>query len=410
MVTTDHSQGPRRAPGEILRAWQVDVMNTYGVPPVAFVSGRGAMLIDDAGKEYIDLLAGIAVNSLGHGHPAIIRAVTEQISSLGHISNLFASAPVVDVAGGLVRRFGDPSAQVFFCNSGAEANEAAFKLVRLTGRRRVLAAANGFHGRTMGSLSLTGQPGKRAPFEPLVPGVEFYPYGDLDFLRQQVETNPHDVAAVFLEPIQGETGVVPPPAGFLAGVRELCDEHGILLVADEVQTGVGRTGEFFAFEHDLGSDVRPDVVTLAKGLGGGLPIGAVIASGKVAEAFTPGSHGTTFGGNPVACAAARAVLDIVDDAFLADVARKGTTFAQLLQQADGVACVRGRGLMLGAVLRRGVAKQAVACGLDHGLILNAPSDNVIRFTPPLVITDDELSEAAKRFAVVMSELEHKELS
>lgn len=309
-----------------------------------------------------------------------------------------------------MRRFGDPSAQVFFCNSGAEANEAAFKLARLTGRRRVLAAANGFHGRTMGSLSLTGQPGKRAPFEPLVPGVEFYPYGDLDFLRQQVETNPHDVAAVFLEPIQGETGVVPPPAGFLAGVRELCDEHGILLVADEVQTGVGRTGEFFAFEHDLGSDVRPDVVTLAKGLGGGLPIGAVIASGKVAEAFTPGSHGTTFGGNPVACAAARAVLDIVDDAFLADVARKGTTFAQLLQQADGVACVRGRGLMLGAVLRRGVAKQAVACGLDHGLILNAPSDNVIRFTPPLVITDDELSEAAKRFAVVMSELEHKELS
>ena len=410
MVTTDHSQGPRRAPGEILRAWQADVMNTYGVPPVAFVSGRGAMLIDDAGKEYIDLLAGIAVNSLGHGHPAIIRAVTEQISSLGHISNLFASAPVVDVAGGLVRRFGDPSAQVFFCNSGAEANEAAFKLVRLTGRRRVLAAANGFHGRTMGSLSLTGQPAKRAPFTPLIPGVEFYPYGDLDFLRKQVETNPRDVAAIFLEPIQGETGVVPAPEGFVAGVRELCDEYAILFVVDEVQTGVGRTGEFFAFQHDLAPGIRPDVVTLAKGLGGGLPIGAVIASSNVAQMFTPGSHGTTFGGNPVACAAALAVLDIIDDAFLADVARRGAAFAQALESVDGVTRVRGRGLMLGAVLERSVAKLAVALGLEHKLVLNAPSDNVIRFTPPLVITDDELSEAAERFSAVMSELHHKELS
>lgn len=388
---------------DILRGWQAGLMNNYGTPPIALVKGEGSTVTDDAGATYIDMLAGIAVNSLGHAHPAVVEAVSHQVGELGHVSNLFASQPAVDVAAGLVQRFGDPGARVFFCNSGAEANEAAFKLARLTGRRRILAAQHGFHGRTMGALALTGQPDKRKAFEPVAPGVEFYPYGDIGYLRQLVAVNPDDVAAIFLEPIQGETGVIPAPEGFLREVRELCDAHGILLVVDEVQTGVGRTGDFFAFQHDLPDGVRPDVVTMAKGLGAGLPLGAVIATGKVAETFTPGTHGTTFGGNPVACAASRVVLDTVDDAFLAEVARKGEVLAEALRAVDGVAEVRGRGLMLGAVLERNVAKQVVAAGLKHGVIVNAPSASVVRFTPPLVITDDELTEAARRFADALKE-------
>lgn len=388
---------------EILLGWQADLMNNYGTPPIALVKGEGSTVTDDVGTTYIDMLAGIAVNSLGHAHPAVVEAVSRQVSELGHVSNLFASQPAVDVAAGLVQRFGDPGARVFFCNSGAEANEAAFKLARLTGRCRILAAQHGFHGRTMGALALTGQPDKRKAFEPVAPGVEFFPYGDIVYLRQLVAVNPGDVAAIFLEPIQGETGVIPAPDGFLREVRELCDAHGILLIVDEVQTGVGRTGDFFAFQHELPDGVRPDVVTMAKGLGAGMPLGAVIATGRVAETFTPGTHGTTFGGNPVACAAARAVLDTVDDAFLAEVTRKGEVFAEALRGIDGVAEVRGRGLMLGAVLQRDVAKQTVAAGLKHGVIVNAPSASVVRFTPPLVITDDELTEAVRRFADALKE-------
>ncbi|AQQ15175.1 Acetylornithine aminotransferase [Corynebacterium glaucum] len=393
---------------EILTGWQTGLMNNYGTPPIALVKGEGATLIDDSGNTYIDLLAGIAVNALGHAHPAVVQAVTEQINTLGHVSNLFATEPAVKVAGELVRRFGDPDARVFFCNSGAEANEAAFKLARLTGKRRILAAQHGFHGRTMGALALTGQPDKRKAFEPVPSGVEYYPYGDLDYLRKLVEVNPADVAAIFLEPIQGETGVIPAPEGFMEGIRKLCDDHAILMVADEVQTGVGRTGDFFAFEHDLPAGVRPDVVTMAKGLGGGLPIGAVIATEEVAKTFTPGSHGTTFGGNPIACAAASTVLDTVDDAFLSEVVRKGKIFAEELRDLDGVEEVRGRGLMLGAVLKRPVAKQAVPAGLKHGLVLNAPSDAVVRFTPPLVISDDELAEAVQRLDALLNELNNSE--
>ncbi|WJY67981.1 acetylornithine transaminase [Corynebacterium auris] len=378
-----------------VKQWDEVLMNTYGTPPIELVSGRGAWVEDAAGAQYIDLLAGIAVNALGHGHPAIVEAVGEQVARLGHVSNLFASGPVVRLAGRLKQRCGDDSARVFFCNSGAEANEAAFKLARLSGRRRVLAAHHGFHGRTMGSLALTGQPSKRAVFEPLAPNVEFYPYGDADYLRALVEMDPTSVAAIFLEAVQGETGVVPAPEGFLRQVRSLCDEHGILMVVDEVQTGVGRTGRFFAYEHE---GVAPDVITMAKGLGGGLPIGAVIARGGAAELFGPGAHGTTFGGNPVVCAAANAMLDVVDDAFIGEVARKGEEFARQLRALDGVEQVRGRGLMLGVVLGKPVAKKAVAAGLEHGVILNAPSDTVLRITPPLVITDEDITEATRRVA------------
>ncbi len=381
--------------------WPQVLMNSYGTPPVELVSGKGATVADSEGRTHIDLLAGIAVNALGHGHEAVVEAVVHQIGQLGHVSNLFASRPAVDAAAALKERMGDDTTRVFFCNSGGEANEAAFKLARLTGRGRVLAAVDGFHGRTMGSLALTGQPDKRRPFEPLPSGVEFYPYGDLDYLTKLVETDPTDVAAIFLEPIQGETGVIPAPEGFLRGVRELCDTHGILFVVDEVQTGVGRTGDFFAHQHD---DIVPDIVTMAKGLGGGLPIGACLARGRAAELFTPGAHGTTFGGNPVSCAAANAVLKIVNDEFCADVRRKGERFITGLRQVPGVREIRGRGLMLGVVLDAPVAKQAVTAGFDHGLILNAPADDVIRLTPPLVITEDEIDASIERIAALLSEL------
>lgn len=390
---------------DTLDRWPEVLMNNYGTPPVELVSGEGTTVVDSEGRHHLDLLAGIAVNALGHAHPAITAAVTEQIQQLGHVSNLFASAPVVEAAGRLQELLGaGESTRVFFCNSGGEANEAAFKLARLTGRSRVLAAVDGFHGRTMGSLALTGQPDKRKPFEPLPTGVEFYPYGDLDYLTKMVETNPSDTAAIILEPIQGETGVIPAPEGFLTGVRKLCDTHGILMIVDEVQTGVGRTGDFFAHQHE---GVTPDVVTMAKGLGGGLPIGATLATGKAAELFAPGAHGTTFGGNPVACAAANAVLKIVDEQFCADVAAKGRRFTAALNKLDAVAEVRGRGLMLGVVLNAPVAKEAVKLGFDHGLILNAPAADVIRLTPPLVITEDEIDTAVDRISTLLDELTQK---
>lgn len=380
---------------EFSSRWTSALLDTYPTPPVELVSGEGATVTDTDGNTYIDMLAGIAVNALGHAHPAIVDAVSAQVARLGHVSNLFGSQPVVEVAEALRARVGDDTARVFFCNSGAEANEAAFKLARLTGRRRILAAERGFHGRTMGSLALTGQPDKRAPFEPMPAGVEFFTYGDIEALEALVQQDPGNTAAIILEPIQGETGVIPAPEGFLTKVRELCDAHGILFITDEVQTGVGRTGDFFAFQHD---GIAPDVITMAKGLGGGLPIGATIARGKAATLFTPGSHGTTFGGNPVACAAAKAVLGVVDEAFLAEVRRKGQLLIDAASQVPGVAQVRGRGLMLGVVLDEAVAKLVVKQGLEEGLILNAPGENVIRLTPPLVISDDEIAEAMQRLA------------
>lgn len=380
---------------EFSSRWTSALLDTYPTPPVELVSGEGATVTDADGNTYIDMLAGIAVNALGHAHPAIVDAVSAQVARLGHVSNIFGSQPVVEVAEALRARVGDDTARVFFCNSGAEANEAAFKLARLTGRRRILAAERGFHGRTMGSLALTGQPDKRAPFEPMPAGVEFFTYGDIEALEALVQQDPGNTAAIILEPIQGETGVIPAPEGFLTKVRELCDAHGILFITDEVQTGVGRTGDFFAFQHE---GVLPDVITMAKGLGGGLPIGATIARGRAATLFTPGSHGTTFGGNPVACAAAKAVLGVVDEAFLAEVRRKGQLLISAASQVPGVAQVRGRGLMLGVVLDEAVAKLVVKHGLEEGLILNAPGSDVIRLTPPLVITDDEIVEAMKRLA------------
>ncbi|MDK8763199.1 acetylornithine transaminase [Corynebacterium sp. MSK218] len=386
---------------KLTERWGEVLSNTYGTPPVALVSGRGSTVTDEDGKDYIDLLAGIAVSSLGYAHPAIVEAVSTQVATLGHVSNLFASPPVVETATKLLEKVGDNDARVFFSNSGAEANEAAFKLARLTGRRRILAAHHGFHGRTMGSLAMTGQPGKRKAFEPFPGGVEFYTYGDIDYLTTLVEQDPENTAAIILEPVQGETGVIPAPEGFLTAVRELCDQHGILMIVDEVQTGVGRTGDFFAFQHE---DVLPDVITMAKGLGAGMPIGATISRGQAQGLLSPGSHGTTFGGNPVSCAAASVVLDCVDESFLAEVTRKGQWLAREVGNSPVVSSVRGRGLMLGVVLNKPVAKEAVAVGLQHGLVLNAPSSEVVRLTPPLVITDDELAQAVERLHKVLEEV------
>lgn len=378
--------------------WPNFLMDNYGTPALEFVSGQGSTLVDAAGKSYLDLLAGIAVNSLGYQHPEFIAAVEAQIRKVQHVSNYFATAPTVQLAEQLCARFGGgDDVRVMFCNSGTEANEAAFKLARLTGKSRVLAATHGFHGRTMGSLALTAQPDKQQGFTPMVQGVEYYPYGDLDYVTKLVEINPDDVAAIFLEPVQGETGVIPAPAGFLTGLRKLCDQYDILLVVDEVQAGVGRTGTFFAFEEELGlGAARPDIVTMAKGLAGGLPIGAVVARGKAASLFTPGKHGTTFGGNPVACAAGLAVLKVVDDDLLQRIRTVGAQFAEQLAQLPGVAEVRGRGLMLGVVLQEPCAKEIVKLGYEHGVIVNACNAQVVRIVPPLVITDEELQEALRR--------------
>ncbi|MDK4297181.1 acetylornithine transaminase [Corynebacterium pseudodiphtheriticum] len=372
--------------------WFSALMNNYGTPAISLTGGQGMYLTDTEGKRYLDMLAGIAVNALGQAHPDIVEAVSTQIATLGHTSNIFATPHSVEVATSLKQRFADgkdDSARVFFCNSGAEANEAAFKIARLTGRGRVLAAEAGFHGRTMGALALTGQPEKRAPFEPLPGGVDFYPYGDVQKLREIVEEDPDGIAAIFAEPIQGETGVIPAPEGFLAAVRQLCDDYGILMVADEVQTGVGRTGKFFAHEY---AGVVPDVVTMAKGLGGGLPMGAVLARGAAAQYLQPGQHGTTFGGNPVVLAAARTVLNTLDERFLQHVREIGAYLRSQLQQLSAVSEVRGTGLMLGVVLESANAKEVVVAGLERGLILNAPSDKVVRLTPPLIIERRHVDE------------------
>lgn len=370
-------------------AWETAVMPTYGTPAVELVSGNGARVTDSEGQEYIDLLAGIAVNALGHAHPAMVDAVSTQIATLGHTSNIFAHPQVITLANKL-RELVSPDAHVFFSNSGAEANEAAFKTARLTGKRRILAAEHGFHGRTMGSLAMTGQPAKRAPFEPMPAGVEFYPYGDLEALRSLIEQAPDDTAAVILESIQGETGVVPAPTGFLTGVRALCDEFGVLMIVDEVQAGMGRTGQWFGYQAE---DVLPDVITLAKGLGGGLPIGACIAATPAGQLLATGQHGSTFGGNPVSCAAGNAVIDtIIAENLLDNVNRQGEYLRGELEALDAVDRVRGRGLMLGVVLaapHKGLVSEA----LQAGLLLNQPADDVIRLVPPLNITDTDVREA-----------------
>ncbi|MFJ8466030.1 acetylornithine transaminase [Streptomyces swartbergensis] len=372
---------------ELTARWQGALMNNYGTPRLPLVRGEGTKLWDADGKQYLDFVGGIAVNALGHAHPAVVEAVSRQIASLGHVSNLFVAEPPVALAERLLQLFGRDG-KVYFCNSGAEANEGAFKIGRLTGRTHMVATQGGFHGRTMGALALTGQPGKREPFLPLPGDVTHVPYGDAQALAAAVTD---ETALVVIEPVQGENGVVVPPAGYLKAARAITAATGALLVLDEVQTGVGRTGHWFEYQAHEG--VLPDVVTLAKGLGGGLPLGATVAFGRAAELLQPGHHGTTFGGNPVACAAGLAVLDTIEnEGLLQNVKRQSEKLRDGIEGLGHqlIDFVRGAGLLLGIVLTEPLAPQVQQAAQDAGLLVNAPAPDVVRLMPPLNIGDDEV--------------------
>jgi acetylornithine aminotransferase len=370
------------------------IMQTYARWPVEFVEGRGATLVDSDGKEYLDLLGGIAVASLGHAHPVVADAIADQARRLVHVSNLYRTRPQSELADRLATLTGGK--QSFFGNSGAEAIEAALKLARRWGGRergkgtfRVIAADGSFHGRTFGALAATGQPKKREPFEPLPPGFTHVPFGDVDAIEQSMGP---DVAAVLLEPIQGENGVVVPPEGYLRGVRALCDRHGALLVLDEIQTGVGRTGRWFAYEH---FGVVPDVMCLAKAIAGGLPMGICLASPAVADAFSPGDHASTFGGGPVQSAAALAVLDVIEkDGLLARCAAAGDAFKEGLRDiAPEGAEVRGVGLLIAVELKSPNARRVAEEAFARRVLVNDATPTVVRVAPPLIISDEEIERA-----------------
>lgn len=378
-----------RPPGgnaALTHRWQGSLMDNYGTPRVPLTRGAGLRLWDAEGNEYLDFVGGIAVNALGTAHPAVVRAVTEQVTRLGHVSNLFIAEPPVALAERLLQLAGRPG-RVYFGNSGAEAVEAAFKLGRRTGRRHMVATRGGFHGRTVGALALTGQPSKQEPFQPLPGEVTHVPYGDVAALRAAVT---EETALLVLEPIQGESGVVVPPEGYLTEARRITEETGTLLVLDEIQTGIGRTGHWFAGQAE---GVEPDVITLAKGLGGGLPIGATLAFGPAADLLTPGQHGSTFGGNPVVCAAALAVVETIErDGLLESVQRVGERLRDGLRGLGHPLLhhVRGAGLLLGMVLSKPVAPQVQQAAQDAGLLVNAVAPDVVRLAPPLILADREV--------------------
>lgn len=385
------------------------MMGSLAVPALMLDHGRGAYVWDVDGKEYLDFLAGIAVNALGHAHPVLLDALSTQAAKLVHVSNYFATPPQVALAERLLRITGAGTyGRVYFCNSGTEANEAAFKLARLNSagsRTRILALKNGFHGRTMGSLALTGKPHMREPFEPMVPGVEH-----IDSTLEALDAALDDtVAALFVEPIKGEAGVIDLPDGYLAAARELTQRHGALLILDEIQTGIGRTGEWFGYQH---AGIVPDAITIAKGMAGGVPIGALITFGKASELFTRGQHGSTFGGNPLATAVAGAVLEEIERAGLVENAKlRGAQLRRVLAAIGSplIAETRGEGLLIGVGLTEPVADQLTAAALRNGLIVNAPNESSIRLAPPLIIGDDEVAEFDRRFRAALAELDQRSL-
>ena len=382
----------------MLNRWNTVVQNNYGTPSIALTKGKGIVVTDADGKDYLDFLGGIATSILGHAHPAIVKAVSKQVSTLGHVSNFYAHPNAIVLAEKLVRMAGDKTAKVFFCQSGAEANEAAFKLSRRIGKVRVVAAQGAFHGRTMGALSLTGQPAKREPFLPLIKGVKHVPYGDIGAMRKAVTKK---TAMVIIEPIMGEAGVIVPPADYLQQLRTLCDEKGALLVIDAVQTGMGRTGDWFGYEY---SGITPDVITVAKGLGGGLPLGAMIALGKAAELFKPGDHGSTFGGNPVTTAAGLAAIDVIESKkLLAKVKKQGAYLIQELALIPGVKEVRGAGLLLGIELDSLKASDIATTMRNAGVLVNAANETTIRIAPALIVTDAQINKFISILRKVISD-------
>ena len=379
--------------------WNSVMQSTYGTPSVELVKGSGIEVWDSFGKKYLDFLGGIATNLLGHNHPQVSAAISKQAKTLSHISNFYAHEPGLDLAEKLQAMVADSSARVFFCNSGAEAIEAALKMSRLTGKKKIVAAQGAFHGRTMGALSLTGQPAKRNPFKPLLKGIKHVPYGDTKALIRSVNSR---TAMVILEPMMGEAGVVVPPSGYLAAARDVCNRYGALLVFDCVQTGMGRTGQWFGYEHE---NIKPDIITIAKGLGGGLPLGAVISVGKSASLFTPGSHGTTFGGNPISCAAANAVIDEIESKkMLALNASKGALIRNLISPIRGVKEARGRGLLIGIVVENGKAKEIAARLLELGFLVNATNDDVVRIAPAFVVSQKQIMSFVRAFADACEEV------
>jgi len=380
--------------------WSDVMQNNYGEPSITLTSGKGIFVKDENGKRYLDFLGGIATNTLGHAHPAIVRAVSKQIATLGHVSNLYAHPAGLQLAQKLIDMTGDPTARVFFCNSGAEANEAALKLSRRTGKSRIVATIDSFHGRTMGAISLTGQPGKRNPFKPLIKNIKHVTFGDISQMRKAVSAR---TAMVIVEPIMGEAGVIVPPIGYLKQLRDMCNEHGVLLVFDCVQTGMGRTGTWFGYEDEK---IRPDVITLAKGLGGGLPLGAMISLGSATPRFAPGEHGTTFGGNPVAAAAGLAAIGVIEKSRLMTSAKIFEKKLRIkLEVVRGVKEVRGRGLLIGIGLDGNYAKELAALLADQGILVNAPNADTIRIAPPLNVTKVQIDKFVTVFRLCMQEVD-----
>ncbi len=407
MITEAETAGARWRDGAWKAPFGDALMRTLATPKIMLARGEGCRVWDVDGNEYLDFLAGIAVNSLGHAHPALVDAVSSQVATLAHVSNYFSTAPQLELAARLrtITGAGDRG-RVLFGNSGAEANEAAFKLARLNskgphGRRtRVLALHNAFHGRTMGSLALTGKPPMREAFEPLPGGVEH-----IDSTVAALEAAIDDrVAALFVEPIKGEAGVLDLPAGFLKRARELTEQHGVLLIVDEIQTGVGRTGEWFAYQHD---GILPDAVTVAKGIAGGIPIGALVTFGWASDLFTQGQHGSTFGGNPLSTAAGNAVLaEIERSDLVGNAARRGEELKAIIRAYDSplIGEVRGHGLLIGIGLTDGEAHRLSDAALAQGLIINAPNESSIRLAPPLIVGDAELAEFRERFGRALAAL------
>ena len=381
-----------------MKKWDEVLMANYGVPHLTLVSGKGNKVRDLEGHEYLDFLGGIATNILGHAHPDIIRAVTHQLEELTHVSNFYAHPQGLQLAEELQNLVGETNARTFFCNSGAEANETALKISRLTGRKRIVAFVNSFHGRTMGALSMTGQSGKRDPFKPLIPKITFLPFGDESALRRGITKR---TAMVIVEPIQGEAGVLVPPEGFLRKLRDRCDETGALLAIDEVQTGMGRTGSWFAYQRE---GITPDIITLAKGLGGGLPLGATIGIGRTASLLQAGSHGSTFGGSPTSTAAALAAIHVIKrDQLLAKVSALGESIISHGSQIQGVSQIRGAGLLLGIALTNADAKDVQKKLEAERILVNAPNANTIRIAPAFVTTRED----AERFLSTLEEVLRK---
>jgi len=384
-----------------MKRWQRSIQDNYGTPTIELVSGKGSVVTDASGNTYLDFLAGIATNVLGHAHPAIVKAVSRQISTLGHVSNFYAHPNVLELAEKLQKLTGDKTARVFFCNSGAEANEAALKLSRKSGKYKVVATQEAFHGRTMGALSLTGQPSKRNPFKPLIKGIKHVPFGDSAAMKRAINKK---TAMVIVEPIMGEAGVIVPPADYLRNLRQYCDDNGALLVLDCVQTGMGRTGDWFGYEY---SGIKPDVITLAKGLGGGLPLGAMIALGGASKLFVAGDHGSTFGGNPVATAAALAVISSIEkEKTLSHVDEVSEYLLAELALIPGVSEVRGAGLLIGLTIDEPIAKALTKKCQELGALINAPGESTIRLAPALNVSMKQAEKFVAIFAKAMKEVSH----